>query len=738
MESNYTFLDASKTLKMIRKSEKNIKKASLLLSQYEVHERIKKFIAEKDTKDDKQSTLSTREKIRYGKIGDSFIRGGEDYFKKLTSDIKKEEKKKFKEKKKQLKDAETKNKLNTKDPKKKIKATNKIKWILLSAAFVGIAFGIKKLMDVYKDYSRHINIHKSLNEILPQKVQFHSGAAKTIEDEQTSFSLTTQDGTEMSLSEDKYGKNPVEDAAHNFDDILIVEMLKNGFGKFINNIENGTSVVGYMVFKPLETFLNAARIYIYDGFTNPKIPKLYKDACSALTSLSSSFSTMLDNLNKPIKLSYTHLRLTSQNEYRQRVENVRTNIEILVNKGNQFSTLQSGWRTANLHLTLNEPPVAITEKFEALAKSSYKEFETRRRDLIKSVDSLKIDWAGGTGGDYTFAATPSFKLSDDVPENGITMFLGMQIKWDGGSHTIGRSWIPGRQDEKNQEAIEDMLNIVRADANKAMIVLRDDIRNFLETQLVEMRALSYYEEYVIKPKEAMMDIVKTNVAPYYHNFQEKYVDDIIFNKKDVPTKDKLNELINSYFSNQNPKETNFILKYLHRMENSLDAREDYIHNIFYRFKTYLNPFHTFFDEYTDQSNFDVDKKNDLIFNAMKSSKTITMGEYSDSITMSGISDDYITKSLNDYMENKISLKQELVNILENIVSENFDLLKKAKNEIGVFHKIDVVNLHKNYDANNNRVNSHFELKTKNDSNNQNQEIISIENVKLGKISHLND
>ena len=89
IEENKLMNEVSDVLQKINKSKDKIKSSYFSMSIFEIKHRIKSNEL-KPKKEDKTSTLSNVEKMRYGKIGDNFLKGASSEYIKIIENIKKE------------------------------------------------------------------------------------------------------------------------------------------------------------------------------------------------------------------------------------------------------------------------------------------------------------------------------------------------------------------------------------------------------------------------------------------------------------------------------------------------------------------------------------------------------------------------------------------------------------------------------------------------------------------------
>lgn len=658
--------DITKILKRIGKSKNNFKKANVFLSKEEIKNRIEASIQKID---DESSTLSTNEKIRYGKIGSSFIKGSEDYFLEFISKIKKEERKKLREKnnKFDFKVIEKeKNSFNEK--KKKGKINFGIKLALFGAAFTGVAYTIKNVYDYISNNEKIINIVKELKEFLPSSLKFRSGSSKFFDGKSFSFVLSTKNGEEVPISDVSFSKNPIEESAKSFDDIFLTKFLKDGFGNFANNL-NENSLIGYFLFKPFTVYVNKANEYLYDAIRDPKIGKMYRDTIPFLRhlmwgDLRNFFEGEL--FNKKYVGRYSNLILKSQNKETELIANIsntlrgvlknKTDEELKKDKGvfGHKRQIFNGTEGFEIGTLSGDKVTDLIEKY-IKTQSAEKVFSVIN-EMKSGIKIEKTKNENKSGGLITGWLHITLGASIKVPPNLKEMLKSSEgdAIYVKGNYKMGGRF---RYDymEENEKTLKKNLKLHEDAINSTL----KDVSKLIPTLFAHQRLNQYYSK-----QDSLVKIMSKNNLDYVKQYESVH-GDLIYFDKNYRTHEKLSFFINDYFDGR-WKYKNFIHKFLLMMGDNTETAYTQIHNVINSFKSSISPY-----SYIRETLSDVDKKDDFGNNIRDFFKksTIIMGQSSEDKTHLEVSPTSLFNILLNYSKSKLNFRRVRLELMKRLLDK---------------------------------------------------------------------
>ena len=654
--------DITDILKGIRKSKSNFKKANIFLSKEEIKRKIESSIK---VKEETSSTLSTNEKIRYGKIGSSFIKGTEEYFSYFILKLKREERKKLREQNKNLNfDGFSKEKLIFKETKKKNKALFGTKLALFGAALTGAAYLIKETYDFFVESPKFTKFKKDLENFLPSSIKFYDSGSKTINENPSSFVLTTKNGEEISISDESFSKNPISESASTFDNIILKSFLKDGLGDFINNIneQDGQSIIGYFLFKPFTVYVNRAKKYLYDAIQDPKIGRMYRDVYWQIKWIFNLFD--LSILTNQYRGRYNHFKLKSQNEtYNSysKIENILQGLREDGNKDNKGSfdaipktILKYKTRTGvDRTLTINSKSfLTISEKIKEIIESG---------DIIK-INSLMREVEKGldieTRANYIKTNINHLNLGIQVKGSKLLKdeILGIY------GHGLYRTYSQSYDDLKEtEEEVKILIDNYRESINNTLSLVSKEIPRLLAYH----RLNQYYDR-----QESLVKIMTKNNLEEVKQY-ETINDNLVYFNKNLKIHQKLNFIIRDYFDNR-WKYNNFIHKFMIMMEENTETGVVQMENTINAFKTSFSP-----HSHLNESLKELDKKDDLgrgIKNYYKN-HTVLMGQSSDDNVQYGISNTSFLDILVNYAKTKINFRRTRLKIFKSLLEKTSETVK---------------------------------------------------------------
>ena len=658
--------DITKILKGIRKSKNNFKKANIFLSKEEIKNRIESSIQKIN---DEPSTLSTNEKIRYGKIGSSFIKGSEDYFLGFILKIKKEERKKLREKnnKFDFKVIE-KEKKSFEEKKKKGKINFGIKLALFGAAFTGVAFTIKNVYDYISNNEKIINIVKELKEFLPSSLKFYTGSSKFFDGKSFSFVLTTKNGEEVPISDESFSKNPIEESAKSFDDIFLTKFLKDGFGKIVNSTEKDKSLIGYFLFKPLAVYVNRAKKYLYDAIKDPKIKKLYSDL---LVPFQSSIEFINEIIGDLFGTSFNFSPLTNRyhgrfDKYILKSQDESTNIVAemindlkngIFDKDKKISSFSFDgipnpvlkFKTStgiNGRLMINVKSAdKITNEIENIIKSGNTE------KIFSLVNDMRKGVRINTISEYEKNNTSHLTLYNQIDgSKNVKSLLGINASG------IYRTF--GGDDDRMMDTIENVI-IKISEYNMDIDLMLKNIAEKTLQLFAHQRLNQYYSK-----QDSLAKIMTKNNLDYVKQYESVH-EDLIYFDKNYRTHEKLSFIVNDYFDGR-WKYKNFIHKFLLMMGDNTETAYTQIHNVINSFKSSISPY-----SYIRETLSDVDKKDDFGNNIRDFYKksTIIMGQSSEDKTHLEVSLTSLFNILLNYSKSKLNFRRVRLELMKRLLDK---------------------------------------------------------------------
>lgn len=552
IEENKLMNGVSDVLQKINKSKDKVKSSYFAMSIFEIKHRIKSNELN-SKKEDKSSTLSNVEKMRYGKIGDNFLKGASSEYIKIIENIKKEEKKKFKEKRKQLQKIKED---GDKEIKKDIKRSNissKSKLVLIALAIGGLSYLLKKTYDKIYTSIHDFNVNKILSDFVPKKIIFNQ--FNNTNDDGSSFDLETSDGEKVSLTDKHYSKNPIEEASKSFDNIILNHIFRNGFGKILNNLNKGESVIGYIVSKPTELIVNKLRKFCKEALTTNKFfYGMGADLFHFVQTLLKPFISVNEVLGRNYVGRYNSLMLRSSDEYTQAMYEIEqalknatpneTNNELFSFRGYSIKV-----HASFSHDFLNE----IQESIEG----GNKDF-IERLISFTTFDGLRMNEVNRSSIGYA-SIDAQTNFSSSMRE--LNFYVDSE---NAGVMIVGAAGF-GNSPTKAMETYRNMI-INNQNFRNITSRLTTTITTDIPKLLLRARTWHLYNEEFLKPRERMLEIANENFDLYNSGSIETDMENMIYFNKNISTGRKIKLLLNTYF-NSSDRNKNFFTRYIDKMEN---------------------------------------------------------------------------------------------------------------------------------------------------------------------------
>ena len=663
--------DITDILKGIRKSKSNFKKANIFLSKEEIKRKIESSIKDKE---ESSSTLSTNEKIRYGKIGSSFIKGSEDYFSDFILKLKREERKKLREQNKNLNfDGFSKEKSIFKTSKKKNKALFGTKLALFGAALTGAAYLIKETYDFFVESPKFTKIKKDLENFLPSSIKFYDSGLKTINENPSSFILTTKNGEEISISDESFSKNPISESASTFDDIILKRFLKDGLGDFFNNInkEDGQSIMGYFLFKPFSVYVNRAKKYLYDAIQDPKIGKMFRDTFFLIRWIFNMWD--LSSLTNQYQGRYTSYILKSQdaatNTFAKILNTLREGVEVPVEVvDSKIITEKIGSFGKNRKIFSNVDYFLVgtfsSDKVGSLIQdyiknNSVEDVMAATKEMKDGVKIEKTKTEKYANDWWTITLGASVKAPEHLKQMLSTPDKRFSIFTEGNLAMGGR--FKQSHMEENEQLLDKKLKKHEHDINITLSKVAEEIPRLLAYH----RLNQYYDR-----QESLVKIMTKNNLEEVKQY-ETINEDLIYFNKNLKIHQKLNFIIRDYFDNR-WKYNNFIHKFMIMMEENTEIGVVQMENTINAFKTSFSPY-----THLNDTLKDLDKKDDLgrgIKNYYKN-HTVLMGQSSDDNVQYGISNTSFLNILVNYAKSKINFRRTRMKIFKSLLEKTSETVK---------------------------------------------------------------
>lgn len=572
IEENKLMNEVSDVLQKINKSKDKVKSSYFAMSIFEIKHRIKSNELN-SKKEDKTSTLSNVEKMRYGKIGDNFLKGASNEYIKIIENIKKEEKKKFKEKRKQLQKIKEDGDKEIKKDIKRSTSSSKSKLVLIALAIGGLSYLLKKTYDKIYTSIYDFNINKILSDFVPKKIIFNQ--SNNTNDDGSSFDLETSGGEKVSLTDKHYSKNPIEEASKSFDNIILNHIFRNGFGKILNNLNKGESVVGYIVSKPTELIVNKLRKFCKEALTTNKFfYGMGADLFHFVQTLLKPFISVNEVLGRNYVGRYNSLMLRSSDEYTQAMYEIEqalknatpneTNNELFSFRGYSIK-VHAGFS----HDFLNEIQESIegsnTDFIERLI--SFTTFDGLRMNEVNrnSIGHTSID--ARTNFSSSMRELNFYIDSENAGVMNVGASGGRDLKR---LITLGISYFFEDENTYNSptEAMEVYRNMIINNQNFRNITSRltTTITTDIPKLLLRARTWHLYNEEFLKPRERMLEIANENFDLYNSGSIETDMENMIYFNKNISTGRKIKFLLDTYF-NSSDRNKNFFTRYIDKMEN---------------------------------------------------------------------------------------------------------------------------------------------------------------------------
>ena len=571
IEENKLMNEVSDVLQKINKSKDKIKSSYFSMSIFEIKHRIKSNELN-PKKEDKSSTLSNVEKMRYGKIGDNFLKGASSEYIKIIENIKKEEKKKFKEKRKQLQKIKEDNDKEIKKDIKRSTTSSKSKLVLIALAIGGLSYLLKKTYDKIFTSIHDFNVNKILSDFIPKKIIFNQ--SDNTNDDVSSFDLETLSEEKVSLTDKHYSKNPIEEASKTFDNIFLNHIFRDGFGNILNNLNRGDSVIGYLVSKPIELIVNKLRKFCKDALTTNKF---FNDMGADLfhfvqTVFINPFISIKEILGRNYVGRYNSLMLRSSDEYTQAMYEIEQTLKNVTPNETNNELFSFRGHSIKVHVGfghdfLNE----IQESIEGSNKDfinrvlSFTSFSGLHMDEVnrKSIGYASID--ARTNFSSSMRELNFYIDSENAGVMGVGASGGRDLQR---LITLGISYFFEDENTYNSptEAMEVYRNMIIRNQNFRNITSRltTTIKTDIPKLLLRARAWHLYNEEFLKPRERMLEIANENFDIYNSGSVETDMENMIYFNKNISTARKIKLLLDTYFDSSD-RNKNFFTRYIDKM-----------------------------------------------------------------------------------------------------------------------------------------------------------------------------
>ena len=658
----------SNVLKYIQKNKDNFVFANDFLSKNILKNKIEKSVIEKSKKKQIYSNLSSSEKLRYGKIGASFIKGTQSFFEDFILKVKKDEQRKNlyildKIKISKNDDEEKKEQSIFKNKKKKAKGGVALKWGLIAVTMGASVYFIKELYELFITNHHVVKIKEILSSYIPKSLKFYAGTNKIIDGYPASFVLTMMDGDEIALSRKIRGTNPIEEAAKTFDYIIKKTFLEDGFGNFINNIEDkDKSPIGYLIFKPFSHYINITKRFLIDAFENPRIGKTWRDHYY-LVSWLADFVT--DKLKHDIKSRYTPLMLKSQDKFTNIMAGIQNKYRVMlgdsvVNTNDpNYATL--ALKNVSINVNGKDNNVYITMKNQRGVENYLTQFikSNNPQDIVKLIEEtndtkMTFNWNHARNG--SGVASLSFSTTGKLAK-----ILGINI------HTNLRT-VHIRSDEE----FENFKNNLTKIANDELARIGDVMKEIVE-EAKKARAYYLYNETFLKHRDTLMGLMASDVDLLKSDSDKDYMESRIYFDNSMSTYEKMSLIVETYFDPK-VKEKNFFLRYIKNMERSFEEMETNVTVSFNKFKYTLDPFAHLVES---SKKFDLkDTYLDFLINNFKGSNTTILAESSDGGFDTGMSEMFYMKKLITFSIAKKNLRRRKSEIFNNIKKRCFKIMQE--------------------------------------------------------------
>lgn len=653
IEENKLMDKVSDVLNEINKSEKNIEKSYFSMSLFEIKHRNDTDKVPK--KKDESSTLTATEKMRYGKIGDNFIKGASEEYTKIIEKVKKEERKKYKEKQKDLQRLQSQNTEDIKKEIKKSKKSSKTKLALIGGAIVLSAFLLKKTFDFLVYQSNKFNFFKVLSDYLPQKISFVKSKIDEMDESASTFVLETTGGEKVSISDETYSKNPIEIAAKSFDNILKTYVFDKGINNLINNIKEDNSIIGYMLFRPVSVIINKLMRFSKEALTtNRYFHGMGADLFHFIQTCLSPFLSLDETLSKNYEGRYKSLIIKSLDGYTSAIAKLEKSLRDSTPTGGKIGIGSYYDRDVELRISGMDE---YLQKAKEAAIGSSEEFLSFFRKA-NNFDGMKIGDVETKGN-----AAISARVEYDVgPLDGVHFVVDTT---KGTSNLIvGRSWgwFGGGPEEESIEYAKSLSS--HPTINRYENLIKENISN-LPKLLLEIRAWRGYNEKFLKPREQMLGLINDDVEIYNSNTIEPYTDYLIYFQNNLKTHEKLYWLISHYF-NPSDNSKNFFLEYLKNMETRSEWAKIKSLAIINYFGDTITPLRHLYGE----------EESSPIRQFFNNSKVKILSEHNNQYGNFGSSANSLVYKLSNFANKKLEMKNLLCEILTRMGTYLFNARKK--------------------------------------------------------------
>lgn len=678
--------DISDILKYLRKSEDNFKKASIYLSHEEIRNKIESSIKKKENR---PSLLSTNEKMRFSKIGQSFIKGTSDYFNDFFYNLK------LKERESNKKEISI---LNMEDFQKDFSLKKKngknnfgLKLALFGAAFGISGFIIKKTYDAFLNNLNVAKINNTLSGLFPSSLKFYSSNSKIIDGEVASFVVTTSNGEEIALSNEMLSENPIEESAKTFDDINLDKILKKGMGLTLNNTDekSGKSIIGHLIYTPFSVYISEAKRYLYDSMSNPKIGRAYKDMFWQLKTLIkvADISTSLVDVNMGLSSFFNgesfrggfanrfgKYMLDSQNGYTNAVASILNNLNQICGKNKILLRVASSYtdKTRDVSITIGSSSENIREYFERLLNDGdYERFLSMAYNISRGYNfkTLLDESHDSTSGTLSVVVDSNFEDKElrDL----------FNIHGRGFIREIGKTSSARLKDfqqtleRRGMETFSTGLRYKDESGNIVVVPPLNKIFSDLFPQLMNLMAHHRLNKH-FDVLDSLIGLTLKNNLETVKNYDDVIYENQIYFNKELKTHEKLKILTDAYF---NPKSVqhNFILKFLSSMEESSEWGRIQMKNTIYNFKNLISPYSFIRETITGDKNDDLG----LIMNSQfHNTNTILMGETSDTSSAHGVNNEILLQTIVNYTKSKMNFRKSKQDVLKRLLVKLVEIGKK--------------------------------------------------------------
>lgn len=667
----------------------------------------KKDDTTKKDKETKKSNITNVEKIRYEKIGKSFVVGGHEYFSSFYLKIKFQEIKKAKEKFEKITSNfsfKDKDKKEFKEKKKLSKAKVITKFALFAGVLGVTGYLVKKTYDGLANFIKSLNIFKYLDYFTPVSLKYHSKGNKFIDGEEASYVITTKSGDEISISE-KSERNDIEDAAKNIDNLLINDFFgKKGLDGFLNPIDIASSSMGYMAFKPLSFFINGLNYYFSNSIKNPKIDSYLQSVYWEVSWLCDLIADKV--LSSTYRGRYSNIILSSQEGYTNVLAKISNSANDMLNlteggRKNAYGfRVESGYKDGvklfigeyeNTHRGDKRNAYILLPDAKMMSKRIKKMIETHSMDEIMyitgdtSVDSNEKQsfWIGKgdrTGKSLTTISSNFYLknekyekvlryLGNDGPDNHhvkdeIRNYINIAFSEEGrlGLY-VGRI----DKDEAHQEEYEELVKNIGPGVEKLETYLEKEIFPLI----MEAKVRKSYIDDVLKNRDKLVEkLVKEKINFLKIDFDNSIIEENIY-KNEISTKEKMGNIVRAYFSRAS--ERNIFIKYIKILENEFNMVINEMYTLFDRFSTAIFPFAGL-----NVSNEDYkDDFGKMMMNFHKGS-TYHISEYNEYGASVSLSDVIYMEKLSSFSKTRLNFRKKKIKRLYDTVVGLKNILKSNK------------------------------------------------------------